>query len=77
MPEFEVSFTRTLELIGRFQVKAKDENEANVKAEQFISELMNETHVGWNVAANGKAHKDVEWEEESDDFSGDMEVSEV
>lgn len=76
MYKYEIAFTRTLELIGRFTIEAENHELATIEAEKIITGLMNNVSVEWSVRTPIKEYQQVEWEENSDDYT-DVEVNEV
>jgi len=67
MPEFEVTFIRSLRIIGKTTVRAKNEEEAENKADKLIEDIRVTTTITWDVSPYGKRGIEVDWEEEGDE----------
>jgi hypothetical protein len=61
MPVFQANFIHTLTLSGSIAIRAKNEDEAEDKAEKIREQIMGIT--AWTLTATGKADE-ITWEED-------------
>lgn len=61
MPSYRVEFTRVLKINSSFDFKAKDEDAAEAKAEEIVSDIMSNTILDWKVTTDIKKYKNLDW----------------
>lgn len=78
MPEFRVEFTRVLRINSYVDFRAKDEEAAEEKAEQIVSDIMSNTTLDWKVTTDVKKYKNLSWGDViCDEDVEDQEVNEA